>query len=67
MQNTRDLRAFLTEQMIGIANGSIEPDKAKAISNISQQIYNTLNIEIKLALAKEKLGDREIEPINFNG
>jgi hypothetical protein len=44
MKNTGELRAFLVEQMNGVASGDVDMNKAKAVSNLSQQIYNTLNI-----------------------
>ena len=52
MNNTRELRAFLVEQMQGVASGKVNSEKAKSISNLSQQIYNTINIEVKMALSK---------------
>lgn len=67
MQNTKDLRAFLVSQMSAIADGKLDLNHAKSIANIAQQIYNTLNIEVKMAVAKSKLGDAKVEPVNFNG
>ena len=58
-KNTKELRAFLVDE---VAAGQIEPDKIKAVCNISQQIYNTMNIEIKVAVASSKLGDAAIMP-----
>lgn len=65
MTNTRDLRAFLVEQMQGVATGKVNSEKAKSISNLSQQIYNTLNIEVKLAIAKAKLNGQEVDAVSF--
>ena len=67
MNSTADLRKFLIDQMTGVAEGSVPPNSAKAITNIAQQIYNTINIEIKMAIAKSKLGDEEIKTVDFNG
>ena len=66
MNNTRDLRAFLVSQMNGVAAGTTNMEQAKAISNLSQQVYNTLNIEVKIAVARAKMGDAEIAPVEFS-
>lgn len=66
MTNTRELRAFLVEQMQGVAAGRVNSEKAKAISNLSQQIYNTINIEVKLAISKSKLNGQSIDAVEFN-
>jgi len=64
--STRDLRTFLVEQMQGVAEGRVNYDKAKSVCNLAQQIYNTLNVEVKLAVAKSKLPEgHEIEPVSF--
>ena len=65
MTNTRELRAFLVEQMQGVATGKVNSEKAKSIANISQQIYNTLNIELKLAVAKAKLNGQTVDAVSF--
>lgn len=65
LTNTRELRQFLVEQMQGVANGRVNSEKAKSISNLSQQIYNTLNIEVKLAVAKSKLNGQEVDAVSF--
>lgn len=66
MNNTRELRSFLIEQMQGVATGTVSSEKAKAISNLSQQIYNTINIEVKLAISKSKLNGQSIDAVEFN-
>ena len=63
--NTRELRRFLVEQMQGVAAGRVNAEKAKAICNLSQQIYNTLNVEVKIATAKQNFKGGDIEPVNF--
>jgi hypothetical protein len=63
--NTRELRAFLVEQMQGVANGRVNSEKAKSICNLAQQVYNTLNVEIKVAVARTKLKDGDIAPVSF--
>ena len=65
LTNTRELRSFLVEQMQGVANGRVKSEKAKAICNLAQQVYNTLNVEVKIAIARTKLKDGDIAPVNF--
>jgi hypothetical protein len=65
MKDTRELRAFLVSQMQGVVKGDVNPEMAKSISNLSQQIYNTLNVEVKLAMAKAKLGQDSIDAVSF--
>ena len=67
IQNTRDLRRFLVDQMEGVASGKVNTERAKGICNISQQIYNSLNLEVKMAIARSKLkeGD-DVQPVSFN-
>lgn len=65
MTNTRELRAFLVEQMQGVASGRVNSEKAKSIANLSQQIYNTLNLEVKMAAAKAKLNGATIDAVSF--
>lgn len=65
MKNTKELRAFLTEQMTGVAAGTVSTERAKSIANVAQQIYNTLNIEVKVAMARIRLGGQEIGPVEF--
>jgi len=65
MANTKELRRFLVEQMQGVAAGKVNSEKAKAIANLAQQIYNTLSLEVRMAISKQKLGDKNIDPITF--
>lgn len=66
IHNTRDLRSFLVDQMQGVADGKVNVDKAKGICNISQQIYNSLNLEVKMAAARSKLREgQDVLPVSF--
>lgn len=66
INNTRDLRSFLVEQMQGVAEGRVNTEKAKGVCNLSQQIYNSLNLEVKMAIARSKLKDGEdVQPVSF--
>lgn len=67
IENTRDLRRFLVEQMEGVATGRVNTERAKSISNLSQQIYNSLNLEVKMAIARSKLKEgQDVTPVGFN-
>jgi hypothetical protein len=52
--------------MQGVASGKVNSEKAKSISNLSQQIYNTINIEVKMALSKAKLNGQSLDAVEFN-
>jgi len=66
MKSTTELRSFLVNQMEGVAKGDIGADVAKGVTNIAQQIYNTLLIEVKMAKARAELGDDAITPVQFD-
>lgn len=69
MKDTRELRTFLVEQIQGVAAGKVNTDKAKALANLAQQIYNTLNVEVRMAMAVAKAGKEgvTISPVSFDG
>lgn len=64
-KSTSDLRNFLLEQMIRVSDGEQNPSEAKAICNYAQQVYNTVNLEVKYAQARAKIGDAAIVPVSF--
>ncbi len=66
IKSTRDMRGFLLEQMQGVAEGTTDLGTAKGVANIAQQVYNTINIELKVAQAKEKLKGLTIDSVNFD-
>lgn len=67
LRSTKDLRAFLLKQMEGVADGEIDADAAKSVANLAQQIYNTLNVELKTAVTLSKIGDgQHIKPVRFD-
>lgn len=47
IRDTADLRNFLLEQMVAVATGRLDLMTARHITNFAQQIYNTLNVEVK--------------------
>jgi hypothetical protein len=65
MKSTKDMRNFLLTQMKSVAEGDVEISVAKGVCNLAQQVYNTMNIEIKHALAKQKLEGGEISKVDF--
>ena len=66
MKDTRELRAFLVDQMTKVAEGKINSERAKSVANLSQQIYNTLNLEVKMTIAKSKLNGAQVLPVSFD-
>jgi len=66
MRSTRELRAFLMRQMEGVASGSVDPARVKGVTNIAQQIYNSLLIEVKVAKARAEIGNDAIKPVIFD-
>lgn len=65
IRTTSDLRGFLIEQMRGVVDGETDAAKAKSISNLAQQIYNTLNIEVRMAVARERVGAEGVVPVDL--
>lgn len=66
IKDTRDLRLFLVERMKEILTRKIEPAQITGIANLSQQIYNTINIELKSASVLQKLDGGRIKPVQFD-
>ena len=66
MKNTRELRRFLVKQMEAAAEGDFDRDRSRAVGHMAQQIYNTMSIEVRWAIARAKIGDRDIGPVKFN-
>lgn len=66
MKTTRDLRKYLIKQMEGVVEGTVNTDVAKGVCNLAQQIYNTVNLEIKHAHAVKALGAAAIKAVNFD-
>lgn len=66
ISSTKDMRSFLINQMEKVACGEQEHASAKAIANYAQQIYNTVNMELKVASAKAKFGtDVQVSSVSF--
>ena len=65
MKNTEDLRIFLLDAMKGVMDETVSPEKAKAVTSIAGQVYNTMNIELKTAKVRMELDGAEIQPVSF--
>ncbi len=67
INSSADIRNFLLTQMVAVSEGKQETTAAKAISNYAQQVYNTINLEMKMAQMKHKTGgDVQLVPVSFN-
>lgn len=47
--NTAQLREFLVDNMIAVAEDRITPHAAKSITSLAQQIHNSLRLEMDMA------------------
>jgi len=65
MKSTKDIRVFLISQMERVAKGEQETGEAKAVCNYAQQIYNTMNMELRHAIAKKKLEGEKVTPVDL--
>lgn len=63
--DTRSLRKFLVDKMNAVSKGELDATQTTGIANLAQQIYNTLNIELKTATALQKLDGKKVEPVKF--
>lgn len=61
ISDTRDLRNFLIREMVALSKGEIDAVRARHITNFAQQIYNTLNVELKAA----RLLPKPVDPVGF--
>lgn len=58
IKTTGELRAFLSDMLIGIKNGDIEPDKARNITKMAGQINESFYAEIKVAKIRADAGEK---------
>lgn len=63
--DTSELRGFLLDNMVKVARGELGAEPMRAITNGAQQVYNTLNIEAKFAIVKDKIGEGKIGSVKF--
>ena len=67
IKSSADIRKFLLEQMSKVASGEQDILQAKAVCNYAQAIYNTINLEVKIAIATAKNGaDITLKPVVFD-
>ena len=60
IENTGDLREFLSKTIVSVANGTCDVSKAREIGKLSSQINESFYAEVKIASTQKDLG-REIE------
>jgi hypothetical protein len=60
-QNINDLRKTLFETLRGVKDGTVSVEKAKAVSDLSQNIINTAKVEIDYLKAGGKVTSEFIE------
>ena len=60
-QNINDLRKTLFETLQGVKDGTVSVEKAKAVSDLSQNIINTAKVEIDYLKAGGKVTSEFIE------
>lgn len=51
-----ELRGFLTDVLVGIREGKVDVEQAKAIAKVAAQITSSLAVEVNAALQLEKMG-----------
>ncbi len=66
IKDTKELRKFLLDRMEEVTEGKIDCAQARSICSLSQQVYNTLNIEVKAAQLKASVLDGTIKPVPLN-
>jgi hypothetical protein len=59
--NIEDLRTILFDTLRGVKNGTIDTEKAKTISEISQVIVNTAKVEVDHAKVTGSKGSGFLE------
>ena len=47
--NTAQLREFLVDKMVAVAEDKITPQAAKSITSLAQQVHNSLRLEMDMA------------------
>lgn len=58
IKTTGDLREFLCYVINGVANGSIDPDKAKNITKLAAQVNSSFYTEINVAKTLSEVGKK---------
>lgn len=61
IQTTGQLREMLCSLINGVANGTVDADKAKNITKLAQQVNESFYSEIKIASIQTELGKTSAE------
>ncbi len=67
IDDTKQLRRFLLDQMARVAQGQLDTGQVKGIVNLAQQVHNTMTVEAKIASVRAKLGENSVKPVDFDG
>lgn len=65
LNDTDDVRNFLLNQMVRVANGKMEIGHAKAVCNLAQQVYNTIKLEMQYSKLQENGGAGNVSPVSW--
>lgn len=65
INSTSDLRDFLVQQLKGVASGEVSAPNARSISQLSQQIHRTMEMELKTARVQAKFGNDSVKSVKF--
>ena len=65
ISNTHDMRVYLIQQMIKVAEGELEPMQVAAIAKVAQQIYNFGKLELQAAKVRAQHSTEEIKALDF--
>lgn len=63
--DTNSLRRFLIAGMRDVMTNRITTWQAKAACNFAQQIYNVSSLEVKMAIAKQRVKADDIKTVPF--
>jgi hypothetical protein len=58
LKTAGDLRTFLAETLVGVRDGTIDANKANAISKVAAQINQSLSTEVMTKLKLKELGEQ---------
>jgi hypothetical protein len=63
IKTTAHLRQFLTDLMVGVQSGEIEPNRAVAVVKIAQAVNESFNVEIKARLLEVQGRGAALRPL----
>lgn len=58
IKTTGELRDFLSDMLLGIKNGDLDPEKARNITKMAGQINESFYAEIKVAKTRAEAGEK---------